>query len=93
MFGLSLTHIIVLLVLALIFIGPDQLPEVARTIARFLNEIKRTTNVMAEDMKRSVRDENIRSANRDVEEHNKRILAEHPPAEAPIKDSHGPKDG
>ncbi len=29
--------------LALIVIGPKQLPEVARTLGRFLNEIKRVT--------------------------------------------------
>lgn len=30
--------------IALIFIGPKQLPEVARTIARFLNEWRNTTS-------------------------------------------------
>lgn len=43
MFGLSFTHLILLAVLALVFLGPEQLPEVARTIARLLNEWKRAT--------------------------------------------------
>jgi sec-independent protein translocase protein TatB len=93
MFGLSFTHIALLLILALIFIGPEQLPEVARTIARFINEIKRTTNGMADDMKRSIRDENISAANREVEEHNRKVLADHPPAETEARDPHEPKNG
>jgi sec-independent protein translocase protein TatB len=41
MFGLSFSHLILLSALALIFIGPKQLPEVARQIGKFLNEMKR----------------------------------------------------
>ena len=43
MFGLSFGHIILFGVILLIFVGPEQLPEVARTIARVLNELKRAT--------------------------------------------------
>ncbi len=78
MFGLSFTHLIVLLVLALIFIGPEQLPEVARTIGRLLNEFKRATNVLAEDMKSATRDENIRKLSSEVEAHNAKVAENHP---------------
>ena len=44
MFGLSIAHMILLGGLALIVIGPKQLPEVARTLGRFLNELKRVTS-------------------------------------------------
>jgi sec-independent protein translocase protein TatB len=77
MFGLSFTHILVLLVLALIFIGPEQLPELARTLGRFINEIKRTTNTMASDIKQSTRDENIRQYSKTIEDHNRKIAADH----------------
>ncbi len=46
MFGFgSLSHILVVLILALIFIGPKQLPEVARSLGRMLNELRRTSNM------------------------------------------------
>lgn len=51
MFGLGITEIIFLAVLALIVIGPKQLPELARTIGRFLNELKRSTESLKEDIK------------------------------------------
>jgi sec-independent protein translocase protein TatB len=43
MFGLSLGHLFILGIIVLIFVGPEQLPEVARTIARVLNELRRAT--------------------------------------------------
>ncbi|XGC80826.1 Sec-independent protein translocase protein TatB [Bdellovibrio bacteriovorus] len=55
MFGLGMSEIIVLGVLALIVIGPKELPELARTIGRFLNELKRTTNVLQDELKEQVR--------------------------------------
>src|SRR5258708_5608703 len=50
MFGLSMSHMILLAAIALIVIGPKQLPEVARQLARFINELKRMTN----DFSRSI---------------------------------------
>lgn len=44
MFGLGFAEVLLIAVLALIFIGPKQLPEVARVIARLLNEWKRVTS-------------------------------------------------
>ncbi len=44
MFGFSLGEILFLSVLALIVIGPDDLPKVAQKIGRFINEIKRHTS-------------------------------------------------
>lgn len=46
MFNLGMSEIFIICVIALIFIGPKQLPEIARTIARFLNELKRAAGEM-----------------------------------------------
>jgi sec-independent protein translocase protein TatB len=43
MFNLGFSELILLGVIALIFIGPDQLPEMARTLGRLLNEFKRAS--------------------------------------------------
>lgn len=55
MLGLSISEILFLAVLALIVIGPKQLPEVARTIGRLLNELRRSTSVFTEELKSQVR--------------------------------------
>jgi len=44
MFNMGFTELIFLAVIALVVIGPKQLPEVARTLARLLNEFKRATS-------------------------------------------------
>jgi sec-independent protein translocase protein TatB len=58
MFGLSFVHLVLLAIIVLVFIGPEQLPDVARTFARLLNEWKRAssdiqsslTNTFKEDL-------------------------------------------
>ncbi|MEN0057804.1 MAG: twin-arginine translocase TatA/TatE family subunit [Bdellovibrio sp.] len=55
MFGLGMSEIIFLAILALIVIGPKELPELARTLGRFLNELKRSTNVLSDELKQQVR--------------------------------------
>ena len=44
MFNFGFMELVVIFSLALIFIGPKQLPEVARALARLINEFKRTTS-------------------------------------------------
>ena len=44
MFNLGFSEILILGVIALIFIGPKKLPELARTVGRLLNECKRATS-------------------------------------------------
>lgn len=55
MFGLGMSELILLGVLALILIGPQQLPEVARTLGRFLNDLKRSAEGLTEDIKHQAR--------------------------------------
>lgn len=44
MFNLGLSEIVLIAIIALIFIGPKQLPEIARAIGRALNELKRASD-------------------------------------------------
>ncbi|MCK6596906.1 MAG: twin-arginine translocase TatA/TatE family subunit [Bdellovibrionaceae bacterium] len=55
MFGLGMGEILVLAILGLILIGPDQLPELARTIGRFINDLKRSTDGFTEDLKKQAK--------------------------------------
>ena len=43
MFNLGFTELLVLAVIGLLVLGPEQLPQVARKLARILNELKRAT--------------------------------------------------
>lgn len=54
---MGFSEIILLGIIALIFIGPKQLPEVARTVGRMLNEWKRATSDFQNSMTDSFRED------------------------------------
>ncbi len=49
MFGIGFTEILIILIVALVIIGPEKLPELTKTIGKAFNEFKRTSN----DIKRT----------------------------------------
>lgn len=55
MFGLGLSEIIVIAIIGLLVIGPDELPKLARNIGRLLNEIKRTSDDFSAEIKNQVK--------------------------------------
>tara|TARA_Y100000588_G_scaffold341716_1_gene385953 strand:- start:39 stop:590 length:552 start_codon:yes stop_codon:yes gene_type:complete len=63
MFGMSMAEIAVILVLALVILGPEKLPDLARTLGKTIREIRRAGNqirdaIMFEDEMRDYRKNN-----------------------------------
>lgn len=50
MFGLGLSEIIVILVVALIFIGPDKLPEVAQKLGKLVWQVKHSAEELRKEL-------------------------------------------
>ena len=46
MFGLSMTEILVVLVLGLVVLGPDKIPQVAKTLGKALREVRKASNLL-----------------------------------------------
>jgi len=44
MFGLGFGEIVIIAILALVLLGPDRLPEAARTLGKTLQDLKRATS-------------------------------------------------
>jgi len=49
--NLSFTHIMVVFVVALIVLGPDKLPDAARTLARHIGELRKMTSGLKAEVK------------------------------------------
>ena len=52
MFGIGISELIIILIIALIVIGPHKLPEIAKALGKAFAEFKRAT----EEIKRSVKE-------------------------------------
>jgi sec-independent protein translocase protein TatB len=56
MFGLSTWEVLIILAVALIFIGPDQLPKVARQIGKGVRQVRGAMGKVDTEMRRAVRE-------------------------------------
>ena len=50
-------EIMLVLALALVFLGPEKLPEVARQVGKFVGQIRRTTDELKRTLDAEIRDE------------------------------------
>jgi sec-independent protein translocase protein TatB len=56
MFGLSTWELLVILVVALMFIGPDQLPKVARKLGEGMRQVRGAMTRMDAEVRRTIRE-------------------------------------
>jgi sec-independent protein translocase protein TatB len=75
MFGIGTWELILILLLALIVLGPTKLPEVARQLGRNLAKLRQVTD----ELKREINLDQIKSELEDVRSRPLRRLTEQPP--------------
>lgn len=57
MFGIGLPELILIMALALIVVGPDKLPDLAKSIAKQILELKKTAQSLKESLQEELHDE------------------------------------
>lgn len=54
MFGMGMGELVLILVIALLIFGPDKLPQVARSVGKFMSNLKRTTDDIRFSIEREI---------------------------------------
>ena len=57
MFGIGMTELMVVLVVALLVLGPQRLPEIARALGRGMAEFRRASNDLRASLSASLEEE------------------------------------
>jgi sec-independent protein translocase protein TatB len=82
MFGLSFGEVVIIAVLALLLLGPDKLPEAAKTLGKGLREIRRATD--------EIKDQVESELYADVKKPARPALVPPVPAQPPVPGPAGP---
>jgi sec-independent protein translocase protein TatB len=56
MFGIGLPEFILIMALALIVVGPEKLPDLAKTLAKQLIELKKTANALKDSLQEELKE-------------------------------------
>lgn len=79
MFGVDSSELIIVAVLALLFIGPKELPAAMRTAGRWVGKIRAVSRHFTSGFEAMVREAELEEMEKKWREENDRIMREHPP--------------
>ncbi|HEX3421861.1 MAG TPA: Sec-independent protein translocase protein TatB [Sphingomicrobium sp.] len=87
MFGVDTSELAVVAILALIFIGPKDLPKVMRTVGYWVGRARGMARHFTAGIENMVREAELEEMEKRWREENERIMSVHPP------DAHYPEPG
>ena len=79
MFGVDSSELAVVAILALIFIGPKDLPKVMRTVGYWVGRVRGMARHFTAGIENMVREAELEEMERKWREENQRIMQVHPP--------------
>ena len=79
MFGVDSTELAVVAILALIFIGPKDLPNVMRSVGRWIGRVRGMARHFTSGIESMMREAELEEMEKKWREENERIMSLHPP--------------
>ncbi|HVF37849.1 MAG TPA: twin-arginine translocase TatA/TatE family subunit [Sphingomicrobium sp.] len=97
MFGVDTSELLVVAVIALLFIGPKELPRVMMTIGRWIGRVRGYARHFTSGIENVIREAELEEMEKSWREENQRILAKYPadgdyPEPAPLMTSLPPAE-
>jgi sec-independent protein translocase protein TatB len=92
MFGVDSTELIIVAVLALLFIGPKELPSTMRTVGRWVGKIRAVSRHFTRGIEGMIREAELEEMEKKWREENERIMREHPQLEPPTSEATTPSE-
>ena len=78
MFGVDTSELIIVAVLALIFIGPKDLPQALRTVGRWVGQVRGMARHFTSGIEAMIREAELEEMEKKWREENDRIMREYP---------------
>ncbi|MXO58064.1 twin-arginine translocase subunit TatB [Altererythrobacter salegens] len=82
MFGIDAQELLVIVIIAVLVIGPKDMPLAMRTAGRWIGKIRRVSNHFRAGLETMIREAEMEEMEKKWAEQNAKIMAEHP-ADAP----------
>lgn len=82
MFDIAPSELLLVAVVALLVIGPKDLPLALRTVGRWVGKVRRMSNHFRSGVETMIREAELAEIEKEWRERNERIMAEHPDAAA-----------
>jgi sec-independent protein translocase protein TatB len=78
MFGVDTSELVLVAVLALIFIGPKDLPQALRTLGRWIGQVRGMARHFTSGIESMIREAELEEMEKKWREENERIMREYP---------------
>ena len=84
MFGVDTSELVIIAIVALLFIGPKELPGTLRTVGQWIGKVRGMARHFTSGVEAVIREAELEEMERKWREENERIMRQFPALDAPI---------
>ena len=89
MFGVDTSELVIIAIVALLFIGPKELPQTMRTVGQWIGKVRGMARHFTSGVEAVIREAELEEMERKWREENERIMRQFPALDAPVLDAEG----